>query len=283
MRVESDGVGLHVDVDGPPDGAPVVFLHGVSGSGETYGWLPDEIVRGRRIVRIDLRGHGRSEHATGTYVVDRYAEDVVAVLHEVVGRPAVLVGHSLGAVVAWSVAQRHSELVVAAFLEDPPLYYGEREEHEDNGALPVFRLLIEIAARWHADGVPADAAAAQLAAAPFGPDPSRTAGEVNCDDALAARAQALLRMDPGVLEQAIDRSTLAGTDTTSPVAVPVFVLGADDAMGAAFPTRHAERVTRTHPDVEVVRVAGAGHGIHDERAHRAVYAEHLARFLAAHA
>ena len=144
MRVESDGVGLHVEVDGPPDGAPVVFLHGVSGSGETYGWLPDEIVRGRRIVRIDLRGHGRSEHATGTYVVDRYAEDVVAVLREVVGRAAVLVGHSLGGVVAWSVAQRHSELVVASFLEDPPLYYGEREEHEDNGALPVFRLLIEI-------------------------------------------------------------------------------------------------------------------------------------------
>ena len=47
-----------------------MFLHGVSGSGLTYG-LPSEITDGRRIVRVDLRGHGRSPHAPGTYLVDR--------------------------------------------------------------------------------------------------------------------------------------------------------------------------------------------------------------------
>jgi pimeloyl-ACP methyl ester carboxylesterase len=260
-----------------------VFLHGVSGSGLTYGWLPGEITDGRRIVRIDLRGHGRSEHAPGTYEVDRYGEDVVGVLRSVVGGPAVLVGHSLGGVVAWWVAQRHPDLVAAVFLEDPPLYFGEPVEHSKNGAVPVFGLLLEVAARWRGDGVSPEQAVAELAAAPFGPDPSRTAGEVNCDDALAARAQSLLWMDPGVLEQAIDRSTLAATDTTSPVSAPVFLLAADDAVGAAFATRHAERLALTHPDVEVVRVAGAGHSIHDERAHRPVYAEQLGRFLASHA
>jgi pimeloyl-ACP methyl ester carboxylesterase len=75
-------------------------------------------------VRVDLRGHGRSGHAPGTYTVERYGEDVVAALREGVGRPAVLVGHSLAGVVAWWVAQRHPELVTAAFLEDPPLCSG---------------------------------------------------------------------------------------------------------------------------------------------------------------
>jgi pimeloyl-ACP methyl ester carboxylesterase len=56
-------VRLHAEVDGPPDGAPVVFLHGVSGSTRTYAWLTGAITEGRRIVRLDLRGHGRSEHA----------------------------------------------------------------------------------------------------------------------------------------------------------------------------------------------------------------------------
>jgi pimeloyl-ACP methyl ester carboxylesterase len=125
--------------------------------------------------------------------------------------------------------------------------------------------------------------AAQLAAGPFGPDPTRTMGEVMAEDALAARADALLRMDPGVLDAAIDRSTLADTDTTSPVTVPVLIVAADDAMGPAFPTRHAERLAQTHPDVRVVRVAGAGHSIHDGREHRAEYAERLVRFLDEHA
>ena len=131
-----------------------------------------------------------------------------------------LVGHSLGGVVAWWVAQRHPELVAAAFLEDPPLYMGEPAEHEDNGAVPLFRAILDAVARWKAQGMTAEQAAAELAARP----PARTAAL--CDDVPLARAEALLRMDPGVLEGAIDRSTLAPTDTTSPVSVPVFLLAA---------------------------------------------------------
>ena len=160
---------LHVEAQGPADGAAVVFLHGVLGSLRTYAWLPAGITDGRRIVRADLRGHGRSAHAPGAYDVDSYGEDVVEVLRETVGRPAALVGHSLGGVVAWWVAQRHPELVTAAFLEDPPLYMGEPAEHELNGAVPIFGVLLDTVARWKAQGIGADAAAAQLAAAPFGP------------------------------------------------------------------------------------------------------------------
>ena len=264
---------LHVEVDGPRDGVPVVFLHGVSGSSRTYKWLPEDLRNGRRIVKIDFRGHGASEHAHGTYDVDRYAEDVVDVLRTQVGRPALLVGHSLGGVVAWWLAQRHPELVVAAFLEDPPLYRGEPAEHEENIAIPVFRMVLEAVARWHAEGASEEVVAAELAADPTGPD--------RADDAYTAQAYAFLAMDPGVLEQAADRSTLAVTDTASPVSVPVFLLAADDAL-SAFPSRHAERLARTHPAVEVVRVSGAPHGIHDSRAHRAAYVEQLARFLDAH-
>ena len=274
---------LHVEAAGPEDGPPVVFLHGVSGSMRTYAWLPEEIAEGRRIVRVDLRGHGDSEHAPGAYDIDSYGEDVADLLRETVRRPAVLVGHSLGGVVAWWVAQRHPELVVAAFLEDPPLYMGEPAEHELNGAVPLFRVLLDTVARWKAQGMGADAAAAQLAAAPFGSDRSRTSAEGLSDDVPAARAEALLRMDPGVLEGAADRSTLSPTDPTSPVSVPVFVLGADDEKGAAFPTRHAERLAISHPDVQIARVAGAGHMIHDERDHRGAYVAALSRFLAAHA
>ena len=281
MRVENDGVGLHVEVEGAADGAPVVFLHGVSGCSRTYDWLPAEITEGRRVLRVDLRGHGHSDHAPGTYVIDRYGEDVAAVLRRVVDRPAVIVGHSLGGVTAWWLAQREPQLVAAAFLEDPPLYMGEPDEHERNAAIPVFLGIRARAADWQAEGADIDSVAAQLAQVPLGPE--RTMGSVMAKDAIAARAEALLLMDPGVLDAAADRSTLAGTDTTAPVTVPVVLLGADEAMGSAFPERHADRLSNSHPEVEIARVPGAGHGIHDEREYRAAYVRHLAAFLDRHA
>jgi pimeloyl-ACP methyl ester carboxylesterase len=280
MRMENGGVELNVEVEGPTDARLVVFLHGVSGSSRTYDFLPPEITAGRRIVRVDLRGHGHSDHAPGTYAIDRYGDDVVALLR-LLDRPAVLVGHSLGGVTAWWVAQKEPELVAGAFLEDPPLYMGEPEEHEKNVAIPVFLAVRERAAAWQADGASIEAVAAQLALAPLGPE--RTMGDVMTEDAIAARAEAQLLMDPGVLDQAADRSTLADTDTSSPVSVPVLVLGADDSMGSAFPARHADRLSKSHPDVEVARVSGAGHGIHDEREFRAAYVRHLAAFLDRHA
>ena len=283
MEIEVAGVALHADVDGPKDAPVVVFLHGVSGSRATYGWLPAEITDGRRVVRLDFRGHGESAHAPGTYRIDRYGADVAAVLERVAGRPAVLVGHSLGGVAAWWVAQRRPELVAAAFLEDPPLYMGEPEEHDRNEIAKLFPLMRDRAAQWQRDGLSVEAAAAEIGAAPFTPDGSVRMRDAVPEHALRSRAQALLAMDPDVLTGAADRSTLAATDMTAPVTVPVLILAADDAMNAAFPSRHERRLAETHPDVEVVRLAGAGHGIHDEQRFRDAYVEHLAVFLARHA
>lgn len=279
MRVAHDGIELNVEVEGTPDGPAVAFLHGVSGSALTYGWLPGEITEGRRILRIDLRGHGKSDHAPGTYTLDRYGADVAAILRELAGGPAVLVGHSLGGSTAWWVAQHHPELVAAAFLEDPPLYMGEQAEHDANPIAPLFPALRDRAKAWQRDGVDAETAAAELAASPMGPDV--TMGDVMLSDGLLARAKAQLAMDPEVLTGAADRSTLAGTDVTSPVTVPVLLLAA--GVAPAFSEEHEERLAATHPEVEVVRIPEAGHGIHDEIRHRQVYTEHLAAFLRRHA
>jgi pimeloyl-ACP methyl ester carboxylesterase len=283
MVIEVDGVALHADVEGLEDAPVVVFLHGVSGSSGTYGWLPAEVTDGRRVVRLDLRGHGRSAHAPGSYVIERYGADVAAVLERVAGRPAVLVGHSLGGVAAWWVAQRRPELVAAAFLEDPPLYMGEPAEHERNEIARLFPLMRDRAAAWQREGVDVATAAEQIGDAPFTPDGSVRMRDAVHEDALRSRAEAQLAMDPEVLTGAADRSTLAATDTSSPVGVPVMILAADDAMNAAFPSRHERRLAETHPEVEVVRLAGASHGIHDELRHRDAYVEHLAAFLARYA
>jgi pimeloyl-ACP methyl ester carboxylesterase len=279
VRVPHDGIELNVEVDGPEDGPPVAFLHGVSGSLRTYRWLPPEITDGRRIVRIDLRGHGSSDHAPGTYVLERYGADVAEILRTVVDRPAVLVGHSLGGNTAWWMAQNHPEVLAAAFLEDPPLYMGEPEEHENNPAAKMFPGIRDNAIAMREEGLSTEQAAQRLAAAEMRSDAS--AGDLMLPDGLLNRSWAHLAMDPEVLTSAADRTTLAGTDTASPVGVPVLLLAA--GVVPAFTPEHEERLAASHPEVEVIRVAGAGHSIHDEIASRATYVEHLAAFLRKHA
>jgi len=117
----------------------------------------------------------------------------------------------------------------------------------------------------------------------WGPPGSPTLGEIAHDDGVAAMGFGHRHMDVGVLDAAIDGTALAETDTASPVQAPVTILAADDARGAAFTTEHAQRLAATHPAIEVIRIAGCGHGIHDERQFRGVFLEHLKGFLEAHA
>ena len=98
-------------------------------------------------------------------------------------------------------------------------------------------------------------------------------------DAVAARAYSLLHLDETVLDPVIDGSLLAATDVDAPITVPMTILAA--GLGPAFTPAHAARLAASHPAIEIVTVPGAGHSIHDERAHRGTYLAHVERFITA--
>lgn len=249
----------------------VVFFHGVAGSSRTYDWLP-ETVAGHEVVRPDFRGHGVAPRTPGSYLIEDYAADAVEVLRSV--GPAFVVGHSLGGVATWWAAQQVPELVLGAVLEDPPLFL-------DSTEVPHFEHLRAIAPAWQAEGISEKVACERLAAEPYGPDPSRTAGEVAMDDATAARAYSLLHLDETVLDTVIDGTLLASTDVAAPVNVPMTIVAA--GLAPAFTCEHEAQLAASHPAVGVVRFAGAGHSIHDERASRPAYLAHVERFITAQA
>ena len=287
MRLEHEGRVLNVVIDGADQGPPVLFIHGLSASGETFAWLPPQIAAGRRIIRMDLRGHGSSDPAPGAYTMEGYGSDAVAVLREFAGEPAVLVGHSLGACVAWWVAQNHPELVSGAVLEDPPLYKSDPAEHEANPYLAVIEEIREVAVAWQRSGAGVEEIAAELAREPIdpeSPEPGRrelTTGDLVAPDHPPAQARALLALDPEAMTAAAERTTMAGIDLLAPVPVPMLVLAATEVPG--FTDADERRLAASHPEAQVVRVEGSGHMIHDEIAHRPTYVELLAGFLDEHA
>ncbi|MFD8819518.1 alpha/beta fold hydrolase [Streptomyces sp. NPDC059627] len=100
-KLDVSGATLVYDDEGPRDGAgvPLVFVHGWTANrhrwDHPFGYFADR----RRVVRLDLRGHGDS---TGTGVRDLgvLADDLRALLDHLRIERCVLVGHSMGGMIA---------------------------------------------------------------------------------------------------------------------------------------------------------------------------------------
>jgi pimeloyl-ACP methyl ester carboxylesterase len=277
MEISHDGIRLHVEAKGEA-GPPVVFIHGLASSLETWDWLPPRITAGRRIVRLDLRGHGGSDRAPGTYLLERYGADLVAALREVVDQPAVLVGWSLGGSIAWWATQNHPELVRAALLEDPVLYLDW--EPADLAELERESDVVRAA---QAIGTEPEELLRREAAKPVD-RPGRaglTWGDIVAPADFLPEIRGILAVDPETMLAFANGSTLAAIDVEAPVAVPVLIVAAE--VEEAFGEEHERWLAQVQPGVEVTRVSGSGHGIHCEADMRPVFTARLAEFLDRHA
>jgi pimeloyl-ACP methyl ester carboxylesterase len=98
----SDGATVRVVETGPKEGRPVVLLHGITLGAQVWPYqMRDLPERGLRVIAVDLRGHGRSPSGRARRLtLDRMAADVHEILDELELDGAVLVGHSMGGMVA---------------------------------------------------------------------------------------------------------------------------------------------------------------------------------------
>jgi pimeloyl-ACP methyl ester carboxylesterase len=105
----SEGLSLRVIEGGPPNAAPVVLLHGWGASAYSFAEVIDGLVAdGRRIVAVDLPGHGLSAPFADAsrYTVGAMADAVADALAVAGVTRATVVAHSMGAAVATNLAQR---------------------------------------------------------------------------------------------------------------------------------------------------------------------------------
>ncbi|MET7454871.1 alpha/beta fold hydrolase [Streptomyces sp. NPDC005574] len=111
-QLEVDGATLTYDDEGPRDdaGAPLVLVHGWTANRHRWDHQLAHFSRERRVVRLDLRGHGDSSGA-GVRTVAELAEDVLALLDHLKIDRFVAVGHSMGGMIAQTIALAHPERV----------------------------------------------------------------------------------------------------------------------------------------------------------------------------
>ena len=103
------GVRLRWFVGG--EGPSLLLLHGLGGAASNWIELAPELARENRVIAVDLPGHGGSSPLPALPNLEPFADRVGFVLRREAADPAVVVGHSLGCVVALRLAMRSPELV----------------------------------------------------------------------------------------------------------------------------------------------------------------------------
>jgi len=118
------GAVLHVD--GPPSGAPLLFLHGLGGG--AWSWKPQRTAfsTAYRTYVLETRGHGDAARVEDASIADYFqdARDALAAVLDESRRPAFVVGHSLGGYLALRLACSVAGGVRGLFLLEPAYRLG---------------------------------------------------------------------------------------------------------------------------------------------------------------
>ncbi len=232
--------------------APLVALHGFTGSGEDFEALAPLL--GREILAPDLPGHGEAATLPGPYTMER----VTAALAGLLGRNElerpVLLGYSMGGRVALSFALRYPDRVAALVLigANPGLVEpAERAARRRSDEA--------LAARIEAEGVPAFlaywSAVPLIATQARIPEPYRS----------AARSRRLRNRARGLAASLRE----LGTGAMPPLwrelprlaAPTLLITGAEDAKYRAIAARMAGLI----PGAQRALIPGAGHCAHLEQ------------------
>src|SRR5450432_3987568 len=110
------GLNLSYLDTGGGDGT-LIALHSHWMEGQTFAPLAAALAPAWRVIALDQRGHGYSDHAP-TYTRDDYLHDLEAFVEHLTLSYAVLLGNSLGGVNAYQFAARHPEKVRGLIIED---------------------------------------------------------------------------------------------------------------------------------------------------------------------
>jgi len=122
VRVASGELELHAVIWGRDQDPPVLLLHGNGAHAHWWDPLVPRLARGRRLVALDLRGHGESDRPREVaYRLADQERDLVAVLEALAPGPVPVIAHSMGARAAIRLAVCNPERVLGMALIDTTL------------------------------------------------------------------------------------------------------------------------------------------------------------------
>jgi 3-oxoadipate enol-lactonase/4-carboxymuconolactone decarboxylase len=118
MFVTVGDLTVHVRVDGPPGGAPLVMLHSLGTTSDVWDAQAAALARSFRVIRPDMRGHGLTGCTPGPYSMALLADDLAGVLDALQVNQAHIAGISIGGMIAQAFAAAYPGRAASLMLVD---------------------------------------------------------------------------------------------------------------------------------------------------------------------
>jgi pimeloyl-ACP methyl ester carboxylesterase len=239
----------------------VLFLHGIGGNRDSFAAELPRLAGAWRAMAWDMPGYGTSP-PIAPLTFEALAQAVVAVLDAERAEKAVLVGHSLGGMIAQETAARFPQRVSGLVLFATSAAFGGKDDKFKNEFLAQRLAPLDA-------GKSMPEIAEELTKGLFGPYPPE-----------AARRRAIASM--GAIPTTSYRAALEcivdfnRTDDLARIACPTLVLAAEHDRLA--PPKTMERMAQRIPGARYRCIAGAGHLANFEQP--AAFAAVLDEFLA---
>jgi len=237
MFVTVGDLTVHVRVDGPPGGAPLVMLHSLGTTSDIWDAQAAALARSFRVIRPDMRGHGLTGCTPGPYSMKLLADDLAGVLDALQVNQAHIAGISIGGMIAQAFAAAYPGRAASLMLVDTAM------------AIPPAESWTARAATVRAEGMGAieDAVIARWVTPGFAGAPE-TAG-----------LRAMLTRTPvegyAAAAEAIAAADL--TSGTSALSVPALVVVGD--QDASTPVASAEALQGAIAGASLIVIEGAAH------------------------
>ena len=150
--ITRDGVALHVETTGPETGPAVMFSNSLGTTLHLWDPILPLLPTGLRIIRYDMRGHGKSDKPPGAYTMGALVSDAEAICDALMVRDAMFVGLSVGGMIAQGLAVKRLDVVRALVLSNtaakigtPPLWQSRIDTVQTKGMASIAD---EVMQRW---------------------------------------------------------------------------------------------------------------------------------------
>jgi len=242
---ETNGIYIHYTRTGR-NSLPSILLHGLTGNGICWTALARDLERDYDVIMPDARGHGRSSVPDGGYRYEDHAKDVVGLIEALRLSPPILIGHSMGGMIAAVVAGRNPKLLRGLILADPSFLSPKvQREVRDSDVADQHRRILKMSL----DQVVADA---------------RTRHPQRSSELLELIARARLQTSMNAFD-VLKHPYPDYMQLVSSIDVPTLLVIAENGVVSS---EVAAELQCANPKFQVEKISKAGHGLHYDQPER---------------